>query len=272
MASSATPTPRLAGPERRELVLRAGGAEFGRRGYDAARIEDIARAAGVTKPIVYRHFDSKKGLYLALLRKHETDLPTFVADAGATTPGAILEVWLDYVRQNSHAWLMLFRDHSGDEEIQTVRAEVSVTARQVMSAFVASRRPDLAPEQIEPMAELLSSGLAGLALWWIDRPDTPKDVVLAAATAMTEPALEQKKPTAPQRTPPAEGGEILLLPTRYEVGSLTPDPVSPAGRGEDVRRIPHPCGIRQRQSATRAWPLPDPGPCRSATRPRTGSS
>ena len=62
-------------------MLRAGGAEFGRRGYAAARIEDIARAAGVTKPIVYRHFESKKGLYLALLRKHETDLPTFVAGA-----------------------------------------------------------------------------------------------------------------------------------------------------------------------------------------------
>ena len=35
---------------------------------------------------------------------------------------AILEIWLDYVRENSHAWLMLFRDHSGDEEIQAVRA------------------------------------------------------------------------------------------------------------------------------------------------------
>lgn len=199
MASTATPTPRLARSQRRELVLRAAGAEFGRRGYAAARIEDIARAAGVTKPIVYRHFESKKVLYLALLRKHETDLPTFVADARGRmvddSAGAILEIWLDYVRQNSHAWLMLFRDHSGDQEIQDVRAGVSVTARAVMAAFVAERRPDLAPEQIEPMAELLTSGLAGLALWWIDRPDTPKAVVLAAATAMTEPALRPQKKT-----------------------------------------------------------------------------
>jgi len=193
VASPATPTPRLAGPERRELVLRAGGAEFGRRGYDAARIEDIARAAGVTKPIVYRHFESKKGLYLALLRKHETDLPTFVADAGATSPEAILEVWLDYVRQNSHAWLMLFRDRSGDEEIQAVRAQVSVTARVVLAAFVAQQRPDLDARQVEPIAEILTSGLAGLALWWIDRPDTPKSLILAAATATIEPALTQKK-------------------------------------------------------------------------------
>ena len=116
MASTATP--RLARPERRDLVLRAGGAEFGRRGYAAARIEDIARAAGVTKPIVYRHFESKKGLYLALLRKHETDLPTFLRGRPADGTVPILELWLDYVRANSHAWLMLFRDHSGDEEIR----------------------------------------------------------------------------------------------------------------------------------------------------------
>lgn len=190
-------TPRLERGARRELVLRAGGAQFGRNGYAGTRIDDIARAAGVTKPIVYRHFESKKGLYLALLRKHETDLPTFVADAAGRlvddSPGAILEIWLDYVRQNSHAWLMLFRDHSGDEEIQRVRAEVSVTARQVMAAFVSGRRPDLPDAQIEPMAELLTSGLAGLALWWIDRPGTPKEVILAAATAMLEPALEHKK-------------------------------------------------------------------------------
>ena len=191
MSSPATSTPRLPRPERRELVLRAGGTEFGRRGYEAARIADIARAAGVTKPIVYRHFESKKGLYLALLRRHETDLPTFLAEGG--DPVSILELWLDYVRENSHAWLMLFRDRSGDDEIQRVRAEVSVTARKVLADFVAHRRPDLAPAEVEPAAEILTSGLAGLALWWIDRPDTPKAVVLAAATAVTEPALEPKK-------------------------------------------------------------------------------
>jgi AcrR family transcriptional regulator len=190
MASTATP--RLARPERRDLVLRAGGAEFGRHGYAATRIEDIARAAGVTKPIVYRHFESKKGLYLALLRKHETDLPTFLEGAGeGTVP--ILELWLDYVRANSHAWLMLFRDHSGDEEIRAVRQEVSVTARKVLAAFVAQRRPDLDQAEVEPIAEMLTSGLAGLALWWIDRPDTPKAVVLAAATSFTEPVLTTKK-------------------------------------------------------------------------------
>ena len=47
--------------------------------------------------------------------------------------------------------------------------------------------------EVEPIAEMLTSGLAGLALWWIDRPDTPKSVVLSAATSITEPVLTTKK-------------------------------------------------------------------------------
>jgi AcrR family transcriptional regulator len=179
--------------ERRETVLRAGRVEFGRLGYAAARIDDIARAAGVTKPIVYRHFGSKKGLYLALLERHETDLPTFFDGLGEVAPErvarTILEGWLDYVRANGHTWLMLFRDSSGDEEIQQVRLRVSRTAREVLAGFIAQRSPAMPDEQVAPTAEMLTSGLAGLALWWIDHPDTPKETVVEVAARMSEPAL-----------------------------------------------------------------------------------
>ena len=139
---------RIPAAQRREVIVRAAGRLFGERGYSGTRLDDVAAAAGVTKPILYRHFDSKKALYLALLARHETDLPRFfegVAPA-ATAPEslvrAILEVWLDYVRANSHAWLMLFRDSSGDDEIQAFRARVSRRARQVMAEFIAAGRRD----------------------------------------------------------------------------------------------------------------------------------
>jgi len=193
MAAPATPTPRLNRDDRRETVLRAGRKEFGERGYAATRIDDVARAAGVTKPIVYRHFESKKGLYLALLERHETDLPTFFADLGEVPPErlvrTILEGWLDYVRANGHTWLMLFRDSSGDEEIQQVRLRVSRTAREVLAGFIAQRSPAMPQEQVAPTAEMLTSGLAGLALWWIDHPGTPKETVVEVAARMSEPAL-----------------------------------------------------------------------------------
>jgi len=198
MAVTKTKTKRLAGDERRELVALAAGRLFAANGYTGTRMEDVAAEAHVTKPMVYRHFDSKKDLYLAPLDRHEEDLHSFFEGVDPTDASrsadslvrSILEVWLDYVRANSHAWSMLFRDNSGDDEIQASRLRVSVSAREVMAAFIKARVGDRMPQpQVEPTAELLTSGLAGLALWWIDRPEVPKAVVLDVATRMSAPAV-----------------------------------------------------------------------------------
>ncbi len=183
MAASAT---RIPAAERRALLLRAAGRLFAERGYGGTRIDDVAAAAGVTKPIVYRHFESKKALYLALLDRHEADLPGF-ADP-ATAPRDILAGWLDYVRANSHAWIMLFRDTSGDAEIEAARRRVNERAREVIADLIRARG-GVRTAEVEPTAELLTSGLAGLALWWIEHPRVPKDVVLDVAARSAEAAL-----------------------------------------------------------------------------------
>jgi AcrR family transcriptional regulator len=180
-------TQRIPAPERRAIVLREAGRLFARHGYAGTRLEDVAAAAGVTKPIVYRHFESKKALYLALLAKHRADLPTFLERGDFAS---ILDTWLDYVRENSHAWVMLFRDTSGDEEIRAARRQISVRAREVLAGFIAERGGSgAAPEQVDATAEMLTSGLAGLALWWIDHPDVPKPVVAGVAWRFGQAAL-----------------------------------------------------------------------------------
>jgi AcrR family transcriptional regulator len=179
---------RIPAAERRALILREAGRLFARHGYAGTRLDDVAAAAHVTKPMVYRHFESKKALYLALLEKHEADLPTFLE--GRVELDSILDHWLDYVRENSPAWVMLFRDSSGDDEIRERRGRVSLRAREVLAGFIAERAASRIPaDQVEPTAELLTSGLAGLALWWIDHPDVPKPVVAAVAGRISEAAL-----------------------------------------------------------------------------------
>ena len=177
---------RMTAADRRALILREAGRLFALHGYAGTRLDDVAAAAHVTKPIVYRHFESKKALYLALLAKHREDLPTFLQQVEVS---AILDNWLDYVRENSHAWVMLFRDNSGDDEIRRERRQVSLRAREVLAGFIAERGSGIPDEQVEPTAELLTSGLAGLALWWIDHPDVPKPVVAAVAGRISESAL-----------------------------------------------------------------------------------
>src|SRR5882672_9015852 len=61
------------GPERRRpLVLDAAFELFLEHGYDGTSMEAVARAAGVTKPVVYDCFVSKEELFTALLRREET--------------------------------------------------------------------------------------------------------------------------------------------------------------------------------------------------------
>jgi AcrR family transcriptional regulator len=196
MATGVSDQRRIPAEERRALILLSAGRAFARDGYAGARIEDIAAAADVTKPIVYRHFTSKKALYMALLEKHEADLPGFIE---AIDPDglpldelvkAILEHWFDYVRENQHAWFMLFRDRSGDEEIQALRRRVNLRAREVIAGFISAFADGRIPaDQIEPTAEAITNGLAGLALWWIDNPEVPKGVPVEVGTRVVTAGL-----------------------------------------------------------------------------------
>jgi AcrR family transcriptional regulator len=171
---------RLPPGERRALIEEAAARIFAERGYAASRLEEIAAAANVTKPVLYRHFDSKKALYLALLRKHAEQLPRFVAPAVGDEPlvarlPAILDGWFAYVEERPHAWRMIFRDTSGDAEIQAFRRAVQERARQVLVELLrAQPQLSLRESEIEPVAELLRTGMAGLALWWTDHPEVPR--------------------------------------------------------------------------------------------------
>lgn len=61
-------------PEREQSILDAAARAFARRGFAATSMEDIAAEAGITKLIVYRHFDSKRDLYEAVLDRTRTRL------------------------------------------------------------------------------------------------------------------------------------------------------------------------------------------------------
>ena len=58
---------RLRAADRRAQLLGVARRLFARDGYRGASMESIAEAAGVTKPVLYQHFSSKRALYSALL-------------------------------------------------------------------------------------------------------------------------------------------------------------------------------------------------------------
>ncbi|MPZ14910.1 MAG: TetR family transcriptional regulator, partial [Chloroflexi bacterium] len=58
---------RLGRRERREQILATATRAFARTGFEATSLDDVAREAGITRVIVYRHFESKADLYRAVL-------------------------------------------------------------------------------------------------------------------------------------------------------------------------------------------------------------
>jgi AcrR family transcriptional regulator len=178
---------RLPSEERRATIVEAAGRLFGERGYDSTRLDDIAAAAGVTKPIVYRHFDTKRALYIALLERHRDDLASFAAmiDAEEGTRDerlrAVLEVWLTYVETHSYAWRMLFRDTGGGPEVEAFRLEVHARARAVLVGIIRTLSEVPIPRrELEPVAELVSMGMASVVLWWMENPSVSRGAVLDA--------------------------------------------------------------------------------------------
>jgi AcrR family transcriptional regulator len=175
---------RLPSDERRAVIVEAAGRMFGERGYDGTRLDEIAAAAGVTKPIVYRHFAGKQELYLALLERHRDDLGRFPVPAEGPLEQrlrAVLDAWLAYVETHAYAWRMLFRDSGGGAPVQAFRGEVQTRARAVLAGLIGALAADRIPEaEREPLAELMRMGMASLVLWWMDEPALSRDAVLDA--------------------------------------------------------------------------------------------
>jgi TetR/AcrR family transcriptional regulator len=63
----------------KQKILLAARNEFSRKGFDGARVDAIARAAGINKAMIYYHFTSKERLYQAVLAELFEKVSSFVA-------------------------------------------------------------------------------------------------------------------------------------------------------------------------------------------------
>jgi AcrR family transcriptional regulator len=75
----------MTGDERRDAILDAARTVFARRGYHGASTADIAIAAGCSEPMLYKHFSSKQGLFVAALQQGGKAVKAKVMDAVANT-------------------------------------------------------------------------------------------------------------------------------------------------------------------------------------------
>lgn len=145
--STAAPRRRLAEAERREVILGAATHVFAEHGYEGASISEIAERSGVTRPIVYDHFPTKKALLLALIERHHARFMTSLADRAGGRKldealfAELVDGYLDEVAADPGGWRILCLERSSDPEI----AEVQRGTGEEVDAALASLLPASIP-------------------------------------------------------------------------------------------------------------------------------
>jgi AcrR family transcriptional regulator len=113
------PAPRrLLVEERRQQLLQLGIEAFSARAYDQVSIDDVARAAGISKGLLYHYFPTKKDFYVATVREGARRMLETVVDPGPQVPPPErlergLDTYLAYVAQHGKAYSALLRSGVG---------------------------------------------------------------------------------------------------------------------------------------------------------------
>ena len=156
---------RMPREQRREQVMEVARAVFVERGYHAAGMDEIAEAAGVSKPVLYQHFPGKLELYLALVDRGIEELFQSADAALASTTDnkervrATMHAYFAFVADRNSAYRLVFESDAMNESAVRERMDAAHVAIARKIADVISADTGLRHEQ----ALLLGSGLQGLA-------------------------------------------------------------------------------------------------------------
>jgi AcrR family transcriptional regulator len=160
--------------ERRASILAAAARAFAHEGYAATSMDHVASEAGVTKLIVYRHFESKEELYRAVLegvstRMRQEFLRAMNSEPRGNPTGAMLKV----AREEPAAVRLFFVHAVREPEFVDVVLAHRQAAIDVADAILGESMPD--PVVKAWAAETIVTYLSAGVLGWLDHGDPERD-------------------------------------------------------------------------------------------------
>jgi AcrR family transcriptional regulator len=175
----------MSATQRREEILAAANVVFAKHGFHQTAIEEVAKAAGVSKALIYEHFSSKTELQETVLRQLTMTLFEEIAAAVAAvasdddTDGrarllAGVDAYFAYIERNRSAWHMMFRESIGREASQVILSMEPTFVAGI--AAVLSESPEAAPlmgnvesgVRLRVGAQMLTGSMQWLGNWWVD--------------------------------------------------------------------------------------------------------
>ncbi len=156
-------SPRLSAPARREQILDVALVVFARSGFHGSSMNDVAEAAGVTKPVLYQHFDSKRDLYSALLDEVGARLLNSISKAAADATDGKSRTELGYrayfrwVAEDHDSFRLLFGTGSRRDD------EFTLAVREITEQAALAVAPLIDVDIDEDHRQTLAHALVGLA-------------------------------------------------------------------------------------------------------------
>jgi len=197
------PRRRLSAAARREVILNAALDAFAGSGFHETSLDDVASRAGISKALIYEHFDSKRELYEALLETYVHELLERVGGAAmAAEPGearllAGLTGFLEFVEERRDAWRMLIR-HRANAGASDLFERLFDEVAAMVGGLMAEEMPaSVLPEGVEfdSVVEATSRQLLGaitaMADWWDEHREVPREQVLAMIMEFAWVGLER---------------------------------------------------------------------------------
>ncbi|MBK1787546.1 TetR/AcrR family transcriptional regulator [Prauserella cavernicola] len=193
-----TPVPRVRREEVRRRLLDAAAEVFAERGYEAARLDEIAHAAGFTKGAVYSNFAGKPALLAALIEQQARKqlLVGAVEVRAQNRPGAVLDhlaevVAREIVEQStwSRLHVEIAQRAAHDPEVRETYVDVRRSLRDQLATTLAAGCARLGVELTVPAEQLaltLQALRLGLAL---EHGTDPEQVDRATVTSVVASTL-----------------------------------------------------------------------------------
>ncbi|MGH7434914.1 MAG: TetR/AcrR family transcriptional regulator [Polyangiaceae bacterium] len=163
---------RLDVEERRRQLVALGHRLFSSRTYDEVSIDELARAAGISKGLLYHYFPTKRDFYIATVREaaqqllDRTDTPRQMDLTDRLNAG--VDAWLQYVSEHGPAFISLLRSGIGAD------AEVSRIVDDTREAFLMRLLEEAPIEEPSPILRIALRGWVGLvessAIEWLGSP------------------------------------------------------------------------------------------------------
>lgn len=191
---------RLQVDERRSQLLELGLQLFAEHSYDELGIDDIARAAGISKGLLYHYFPSKRDYYVEVVRRaaglllERTDVAAVDATEASLHHG--LDAYLDFVEQHARSYVALVRGGIGsDPEVVKLLEDTRRTIAERVLSRVSSEQPP-------PLLRAALRGWIGLveaaSLDWLERRDVSREQLRDLLAQMLLAALVAAGATLPE--------------------------------------------------------------------------